>query len=44
LTIDENLILASLKAVCIPNKIEQKQEIQVQYDKLIKLYDEVYSK
>jgi hypothetical protein len=43
LTIDENLILASLKAVCIPNNIEQKQEIQVHYNKMIKLYNEVYS-
>jgi hypothetical protein len=42
--IDINVALAALKVVCIENGIEQKENIQIHYDKMLKLYKETYSK
>jgi transposase len=42
--IDLNLALAALKVVCIENNKEQKDEIKVHYDKMLKLYKNTYSK
>lgn len=42
LVIDENLVLAVLKAVCIDNGRIQKPEIQEHYDKLKILYKSTY--
>jgi hypothetical protein len=44
LMIDENLILAALKVVCIDNGIKQKESIQIHVDKMRILYENVYSK